>query len=334
MRKAKFITVFLLTALILAACSAGESLSTQSDSYASNSAAPASEPEISEIAATEDVDDSAGGDKKVLNSEDVVKNQLSPEQAEETQPEPEKPIERKIIRNADLRLESETPDDVQQKITAIAEAKDGYVVTTQKRSSPRTGKGETVNITLRVPSEKFEEALNEIRKTGSRVVSENITGEDITDKFVDMQARLKAEKALEQQILEIMKRANTVQEALNVQRQLANVRGKIEQMEGKLRQWEKLASLSTIKVTIQTPTAITGKSEGFFYRLQDSISTGLDGAMNFILVLITILIAILPFLLLIVLPIFLVLRYFWKRRKRKPEPRDAGKIVREEIKEE
>lgn len=333
MRKAKFIAVFLLSALILTAC-AGEALNTQSDSYASNSAAPASEPEISEIAATEDADDSAGGEKKVLNSEDLVKNQLSPEQDEETQPEPEKPIERKIIRNADLSLESETPDDVQQKITAIAESKKGYVVTSSKRSSARTGKGETVNITLRVPSEKFEETLTEIRKTGSRVISENITGEDITDKFVDMQARLKNEKAHEQQVLEIMKRANTVQEAINVQRQLSTIRGNIEQMEGKLRQWEKLASLSTIKVTIQTPTAITGKSEGFFYRLQDSISTGLDGAMNFILVLITISIAILPFLLLIVLPIFLVLRYFWKKRKTKPKPRDAGKIVREEIKEE
>lgn len=322
MSKAKFIAIFLLFALFLAACSASES-------GLANSAPISSEPEIAQ--SQERISEEAGSDTKLADDGSVVRNQVSPEQ---TPTEPEKPIERKIIRNAELQLESDTPEEAQQKITGVAEGKGGYIVTTQKSSNPRTGIGETVNMTLRVPSEKFNETLDEIRKTGSRVISESITGEDITDQFVDMQARLRSEKALEQQILEILKRANTVQEALNVQRQLADVRGKIEQMEGKLRQWDKLASLSTIKVTLQTPTAISGSSEGFFYRLKDSISTGLDGALSFILGFITVLITILPFLLLVVLPIFLLLRYFWRKTKKKIKIHDTQKIVKEEIKEE
>jgi uncharacterized membrane protein len=324
MPKAKIIAVLLFAALFFAACAGSES------NFASNSAAPGTGE--SEVAKTDSADDGSSGDD--LQRKEVAQNQVSLEQNEQTPAEPEKPIERKIIRNADLQLESDSPEEAQQKITAIAEGKDGYIVTTQKTTSPRTGKGETVNMTLRVPSEKFNETLDEIRKTGSRVVSENITGEDITDKFVDMQARLKAEKALEEQFLEIMKRSNTVQDALNVQRQIADVRGKIEQMEGRLRQWEKLASLSTIKVTIQTPTAISGSSEGFFYRLKDSISTGLDGALSFILGFIMVLIAILPFLLLVVLPIFLLLRYFWRKTKKKIQKHDTQEIVKEEIRED
>ena len=67
-----------------------------------------------------------------------------------------------------------------------------------------------------------------------------------------------------------MKRSNSVADALNVQRELANVRGEIEQIEGRKRFLENQTSLSTIKVLIKTPTAFSGNSGGFFYRLKEA----------------------------------------------------------------
>ncbi len=90
-------------------------------------------------------------------------------------------------------------------------------------------------MTIRVPSEKFDETLNEIRKNSNRVIVETVKGEDVTEEFIDIEARLKTKKALEEQFLEIMKRSNSVEEALNVQRELAEVRGEIEQIEGRKR---------------------------------------------------------------------------------------------------
>jgi len=186
-----------------------------------------------------------------------------------------------------------------------------------------------VLMTVRVPAEKFTEAIEEIRKTASRVVVETIKGQDVTEEFIDIEAQLKAKKALELQFMEIMKRANSVEDALEVQRQLAEVRGEIEKIEGRKRFLENQASLSTTKIRLQTPAAISASGSGFGYRLTDSLGTGFDIALNFILGLVTFIIAVLPFALFIGLPAFLAARYFWRRQKR---PMTVSEIAEEELK--
>ncbi|HTK38733.1 MAG TPA: DUF4349 domain-containing protein [Pyrinomonadaceae bacterium] len=254
---------------------------------------------------------------------------ISLQQSEESQNAPVTE-DRKIIRNAELNLEADSPEAVEQKITSIAESKGGFVVESEQSSSDvRAKTKDVVTMTVRVPAIKFNEALDEIRSSASRVVVESIKGQDVTEEFIDIEARLKAKKALEQQFLEIMKRSNSVDDALNVQRELADVRGEIEQIEGRKRFLENQASLSTIKIRIQTPAAISASSTGFFYRLIESFSTGFDFALNFILGLVTFLIAILPFALFIGLPTYLGIRYVWKRQSR---PRSVSEIAEEELK--
>ena len=263
--------------------------------------------------------------------DDPSAQKISLEQSEASQTAPTL-VERKIIRNADLTLEANVPEEAQQKISAIAESKKGFVVeSTQSSSDVKATTRDTVTMTVRVPAEKFNEALDEIRKTSNRVVVETVKGEDVTEEFIDIEARLKAKKALEEQFLEIMKRSNSVADALNVQRELANVRGEIEQIEGRKRFLESQASLSTIKIKLQSPTAFSANSSGFFYQLKESVGNGFDAALSFVLGLVTVLIALLPFFLLIVLPIYLILRYFWRKRRKQNL---ANAIARDEIKVE
>jgi hypothetical protein len=229
-------------------------------------------------------------------------------------------------------LEANAPEEAQQKITQIAESKGGFVVeSTQSSSDVKAATRDTVTMTLRVPAGKFNEALEEIRKASNRVIVETVKGQDVTEEFIDIEARLKAKRALEEQFLEIMKRGSTVQDALNVQRELATVRGEIEQIEGRKRFLESQASLSTIKIKLQTPAAFSANAPGFFHQLGQAFGKGFDAALSFILILVTFLIALLPFLILVVLPIYLVIRYLLrKNRKRK----SADEIAREEIKVE
>ncbi len=242
------------------------------------------------------------------------------------------PVERKIIRNAELQLESSSPEEAQQKITSIAESKNGFVIeSTQSSSSSEVKTRDVVTMTVRVPADKFNESLDEIRKTSSRVIAETVTGQDVTEEFVDVEARLKAKKALEAQFLEIMKQGKTVEDALNVQRQLAEVRGEIEQIEGRLRFLENQTSLSTIKIRVLAPTSYSPNSDGFFYQFKESFSSGFNFALNFVLGLITIIVAILPFLIIIVLPCFFIIRYFLKKNKKE---KTVKEIVEEEIKGE
>ncbi len=241
------------------------------------------------------------------------------------------PTDRKIIRNADLTLESDSPEDSQREITSIAERAGGFVVESQATSSDvKSTRRDIVNISIRVPSQKFADAMEEIRRTGTRIVIESVKGEDVTEEFIDVEARLRAKKALEMQFMEIMKRANNVNDALNVQSEIADVRGEIERIEGRKRFLENQSSLSTIKIRLQTSTATTlaASSTGFVPRLAQAFNTGYDFALNFILGLMTIVIALLPFAALIGLPVFLGMRYLWKRRDR---PRSMAEIARDEI---
>ncbi|HUF02657.1 MAG TPA: DUF4349 domain-containing protein [Aridibacter sp.] len=188
--------------------------------------------------------------------------------AGETRAERASPVKRKIIRNGKLTLQSPEPFEAQIKITSIAESRGGFVVTSRRSSADRlAGEKESVEMTIRVPANNFEQAVSEIRKTADRVVVEEITGEDVTEEFVDLEARLRTERALEAQFLEIMKRASTVEDALKVQNDLSRVRGEIERIEGRIRFLENQSALSTIAIVIQTPATVAASSGGFYDEL-------------------------------------------------------------------
>ncbi len=316
MKKVTFIGVLFLS--IITACnSAGSSSNTN---YASKTSSE-------NAAVSTDTGGSGGGGGKMMNNAPVA--QVSLNQAEQTQSAPVA-TERKIIRNAELQLEANAPEESQTKIGKIAESKGGFVVETQSSASDaKAATRDTVTMTVRVPSAKFDEALNEIRQTASRVIGEIVKGEDVTEEFIDIEARLKTQKALETQFLEIMKRSNTVADALNVQTEIARVRGDIEKIEGRKRFLESQASLSTIKIRLQTPAAFSANTAGFFGKLGQAFGSGFDAALSFILVLVTALIALLPFFLFIVTPVYFVIRYFFRKNRK---GKLAGEIVREEIK--
>ncbi|HEY0323782.1 MAG TPA: DUF4349 domain-containing protein [Pyrinomonadaceae bacterium] len=228
--------------------------------------------------------------------------------------------ERKLIRNADVILESGSPGESQRKVSAIAEAHGGFIVSSESKQVDAEGQLKpemTVTVTIRVPAAQFEAVINEIRGAGSRVAQDKITAQDVTEEYIDLEARIRAKQALETQFMEIMKQARTVQDALEVQRQLSDVRAEIERLEGRRRFLENQTSLSTINVTIQPPSQIVS-STGFFYSVKRAFSDGLDVAALITLGLVRIFIALLPILIFIVLPIFLVVRYLVRRAQREP----------------
>jgi len=238
-------------------------------------------------------------------------------------------IERKIIRDGNLTIEVSSPVESQRKIFSVAESHGGFVVTsemTQQSSDDKSKPEMSVNLVVRVPASQFEKAMEEIRGVASRVIQEKRTGKDVTEEFIDLEARMKNQKALEAQFLEIMKRAGKVEDALEVQRQLADVRTEIERLEGRKRFLENQSSLSTINVTLQTPTQIVN-AVGFWYNVRSAFAEGVDVALAIILFLIRAVIALLPILVLIVLPAALIAKVVVKRtRRRRTNKPDAEEV--------
>jgi len=228
-------------------------------------------------------------------------------------------MDRKILRDANLTLEVSAPEDTQRKISSIAESLGGFVVTSESKQR-QSAEGATyeleVNLVIRVPAAQFGPALDQIRAASNRVVQEKITGQDVTEEFIDLEAHLKTQKALELQFLEIMKQAHKVEDALEVQRQIAEVRTEIEKLEGRKRFLENRASLSTITVSLQTPTAIAVNTSGFGRDVREAVADSVQLAIGIVLFLIRFVIVMIPVFLLIILPGYFIARYFWRRAQK------------------
>ena len=234
--------------------------------------------------------------------------------------------ERRIIRNAELTVELDAPAEAQRRLASLAESFGGYVVTAESQQQDARGQGAppTVSVEMRVPAPRFDAAVAEVRALGGRVRQEKISGRDVTEEYIDLEARLRAQRALEAQFLEIMKRAGKVSDALEVQRELANVRAEIERVEGRRRFLENQSSLSTIKVTLQTPAPLVStQTSGFFAGLRRAFGNGLDTAAQIVLGLVEFAIAAAPVAVLFGIPLFLLWR-FLRRRFRRARPAEQA----------
>jgi len=249
------------------------------------------------------------------NEEYKTNTQVSLQQANQSQSMAEA-ANRKILRNGDLTLEVATPADTERQITTIADALGGFVVTSESKQHDTGDPAKQyleVNLVIRVPAANFQTAFDQILSTGSRVIQQKKTGQDVTEEFIDLEARIKTQKALELQFLEIMKQANKVPDALEVQRQIAEVRTEIEKLEGRKRFLENRASLSTITVSLQSPAPIAVNTSGFRRSVREAVADGVDLTIGIVLFLIRFVIVMIPIFLLLILPIGLLVRFLWRR---------------------
>ena len=263
-----------------------------------------------QAAQTEPVKTDSYGDK----SQQVTLTQLD-KAGETTEAE-----DRKIIRNAEITIEVPSTTDAQHEVTSIAETHGGFVVTSeakQRESNDPAQRTLDIKLVVRVPSNQFGRAFNEIKKLAGNTPSENVTSQDVTEDFIDLEARIKTQKALEVQFLEIMRQANKISDALEVQRQIAEVRTDIEKLEGRKRFLENRSTLSTINVNIQTPKpAISVTETGFRQSLREAVSDSISLASDLVLFFARFLIMMVPVALFVLLPSALMIRYFWRRAKR------------------
>ena len=136
----------------------------------------------------------------------------------------------------------------------------------------------------------------------------------MTEEYIDLEARLRAKRALETQFLEIMKQAHKVSDALEVQTQLTQVRTEIEQIEGRRRFLENQSALSTITISLRTPAPIVAATtSGFFSELKAAFGDGVDTAAEIVLSVVRFVILMVPVTLFILLPCWFAFK--WLRRR-------------------
>jgi len=160
--------------------------------------------------------------------------------------------QRKVVRNADLSIEVASPAAAESKVSSLVERLGGYVASSERSTDADEGERKTarVSLSLRVPAERLDEALREIKRLGAGAETERIGSEDVTDEFIDVSARVANQRHLEQQLVTILAQANTVDGSLKVHQELTNVRTEIDRLEGRKRFLETESALAKISLTL------------------------------------------------------------------------------------
>jgi len=159
--------------------------------------------------------------------------------------------ERMIVRTGEISLIVKDVVDVQGEVTQLAVRLGGYVVSSRISGEEEDRRGW---ISIRVPDEKFEQALAEIRDLSVRVESESTDSQDVTEEYVDLQSRLKNAQATENQYLALLQKAENVEDILRIYERLSQVRSEIEQIKGRMQYLERTSSMSLISVRLEPET--------------------------------------------------------------------------------
>ena len=219
--------------------------------------------------------------------------------------------ERMVIQTADLAIVVTDPKTRMSEISALANELGGYVVSSNMYQSftPQGQEVPEASIVIRVPSERLDEALAEIKREAVDIQYENRSGQDVTNIYVDLQAQLTAKQAAEEQLLEIMEQATRAEDVLAVYMQVQAIQTEIEQLKGQIQYYEESAALSSVSVRLiaeestQPLTVGPWKPEG---AVKEAIEDLIYFLQNFADLLIRFTIFVLPALVVIAIPLALV----------------------------
>jgi hypothetical protein len=159
--------------------------------------------------------------------------------------------QRRIISNASVSIEVETVEAAIDQVRSIAEGLGGLV---EHLSSFGSDGNQQANMTLRVPQDQFFTAVDRIEELG-KVRARNLGSEDVSEQFIDLEARLKSSLREEESLLSLLERANQISETLSIERELSRVRADIERVQGQLNFLERRVDLATISVSLFRPSS-------------------------------------------------------------------------------
>ena len=233
---------------------------------------------------------------------------------------------RMIIRSGTMSLEVDKYDETETKILDIAKKFNGFITNTSTTLNPGGKKQGT--ITIRVAAERFDAMLIELRQAGKEM-NENITGNDVTEEYIDAEARVKTQRQLEERLLKLLdEKTAKLTDIVDVEQKLSSVRENIEKTEGRLKFLRDQAAFSTLAVSVYEPSLLsTSTGGGFFYELGQAVKKGLSGFTFILSGLITVLIAMLPIIIIVFLVVYFLVKYL-KRKKR-----NTGSVINPPIAE-
>jgi hypothetical protein len=237
-------------------------------------------------------------------------------------------LPRMIIYNGSLDIVVKDTTTAQDDIVALVEGMDGYVVNV---SSYAYGGGlMNVHLTVRVPADAFNAAMASIRNLAMDIRSENVSSQDVTQEYVDLESRLRALEVKADRLEVLMDEAEDTEAVLAVYQELALTQQHIEETKGRMRYLERSSAMATIEVQL-TPDAVSQPVEVAGWRPQGTMKSAIEALIKtfqwIIDVLLWVILYIAPVLIVVVIVVFIVFKILGlvlggRRRKQKSAKTD------------
>jgi hypothetical protein len=217
-------------------------------------------------------------------------------------------IKAKIIKNANLRFETDDLIKTNAKIQASVKKLNATI---QSDAEEKEYKTNTRRLLVRIPSKNFEDFITEISKGVGYFDTKEISSQDVTEEFIDIESRLKTKKVLESRYLELLKKANKISEILEIEKQISEIREEIESKEGRLKYLNSQVSMSSVSIKFyKTQANNGGVTVSYGSKIWNSIVSGFNSVSTFFLFLLQIW----PFILILVASIIFYRRRFSKKK--------------------
>ncbi|HMV26944.1 MAG TPA: DUF4349 domain-containing protein [bacterium] len=232
----------------------------------------------------------------------------------------EKKQDRIIIKNGSLQIQVQNYDETVSKLRTMVTAWGGFVA--HSSTSVPYADVKEGNWTIRIPSEHFDTAMTGVKTLGQKTERESVEGQDITEEFYDLEARLRNKRLEEEQVQAILRRAGTISDVLEVQRELNRIREEIERAEGRKQLLSDRVKYSTINIQMHEAYPVTVSANGGFWAtIAEGFADGFKGFANVLSGTITVLIAGIP----VFIVFGLVIRFvFLRMRRHRENPKTFG----------
>lgn len=302
-RMLSLIGILLILGVLFAGCGAGGGSAKKEDASTASAdrAMPQGAPAQNQVAKPEQ-SKSAGGSPTAAPSPSPV------------------PSDRKIIQNAQFDVKIKDSDDAVAHISQAARASGGYVQETRQSGTKQQGR--TVNMTLRVPAGQYGTLIDLINGLGE-VTQRREWTEDVTEQYVDLEARIKTQQIHLQQLNKLYERSGSIKEMMELEQEISRITADLESMEGRIRVLSNRVGFSTLMVNLYEPgvPAPIQPPRTVWERVKQGFTGSWNGVVNFtgnLAVFLAMLIPVLAYLAVIGAVGYLIYRAIQRRRPNRP----------------
>jgi hypothetical protein len=248
------------------------------------------------------------GGPVTADMEEALSIEVVHEQSSQPDADTDNVTARQLVKNGALVFRTDNLEETKVAVEMICKKADAYI---SNENLSNYDDRISYHQTIRIPAPQFDSLLHKLEQLADDVENKSIQITDVTEEFIDVQSRLKTKYEIEARYRELLKQARTVEDILSVEKELGNVRGDIESSEGRLKYLRNQVAYSTLDLNYY---ALKGTNFGFASKFIVSLRNGWDNLLGFIIGLLSVW----PFLILIVVAIWAIRKYWFRKKPEGP----------------